>query len=254
MNRIEKDLEYEALNVIPNTNKYKCRNYKFCRMEGYDFDNYLCHVCCYTTRDTCVELHQVFYDSSGNEYAHLVGPHGWGILDIIEEEEEPCAICFESNKEKIKFPTNCGHKFCVECTRNILLWDYSMKKISPEEYGCPPCPNGCVNPKIGKQCECKEYVRWQGSRGASEDKIGVIEKWRRTNEEKYLEWMTEENNTIINDLISEDNSRGTMKCPMCRSKYISKANCVQEDIENQVGIIPDRYYQYTPSEEINYQY
>jgi len=35
--------------------------------------------------------------------------------------EEECVVCYETSNKKLKFPANCGHWFCVSCSRNIYF-------------------------------------------------------------------------------------------------------------------------------------
>lgn len=101
---------------------------------------------------------------------------GWNELEFRNcPENEECSICNESKKQ-VKFPANCGHWSCCECSRDILFWDESRYHLSPEPYGCPPCPNGCVNPIRGKQCYCHEYFN-----DSDDDNPGVIQIWERKN-------------------------------------------------------------------------
>ena len=237
-----KDLEYEANNKIENTDKIKCKNYKFCnKCVEEDIKGYFCEIC---GEGDSVNS-RLFINKYGDEYEYVVGPHGWGELEMVENSDE-CPICFESNNTKIKFPSGCGHSFCIDCTKHILIWEEpEIDEPSYESYGCPPCPNGCSNPPLGKQCKCDEYVKWCGWDGLPDDRICIVEKWRRTNEEtrnKYYEREIEINSKIIEDLVSEENTRGNMRCPLCRSKFRSKNDRIREDI-GEDGV-PDRYYEF----------
>jgi len=116
-----RDLEYEQSNIGYDCQYLeggiKCKNYELCeRILPLDhwkhYANYLCINC----------------DS------------GWNELEFKESDEE-CIVCNETGKKKIKFPANCGHWFCVSCSRNILFWDETRYHLSPVPFGCPPCPN-----------------------------------------------------------------------------------------------------------------
>ena len=105
------------------------------------------------------------------------------------------------------FPTNCSHSFCIECCKNLLFWDETRYHLSPEPYGCPPCPNGCINPIKGKQCYCDEYTELQ-------------DNWEIENPVQWKKWNKAEHLSI--DLSIEDvgSSFGKRICPLCREKYI----------------------------------
>ena len=160
----------------------KCRNYKLCESilppDCWEWGkNYLCINC---------------------------DNFGWNELSFIDCDED-CCICLNYCINKIKFPTNCGHYFCVKCCENLLFWDETRYHLSPEPYGCPPCPNGCINPIKGKQCYCEEYSEIQD--------IWEIEK-----PNQWKEWNEAENLSIEQ---SEDGNSSFSKgiCPLCRKKY-----------------------------------
>ena len=51
--------------------------------------------------------------------------YGWGKLTFIRDKEE-CSVCFETSRKKVMFPTNCGHSFCFDCTKNILIFNFTL--------------------------------------------------------------------------------------------------------------------------------
>ena len=156
-----RDLQYEQLNTIYDEdyerNVIKCKNYELCQHillpEHYEnHGNYLCMTC-------------------GDWFK--IGGFGWNELEFRVGEEE-CVVCNETSNKQLKFPANCGHWFCLSCSRNILFWDETRYHLSPVPYGCPSCPNGCVNPEKGKQCYCEEYDEIQ-------------EEWEQEQPDKYKE-------------------------------------------------------------------
>jgi hypothetical protein len=182
-----RDLQYEQEN-IGYDEQYpeggiKCKNYELCThilpQDWYEhFANYLCMTC------------DMF---------------GWRELEFRETQEE-CIVCNETTHKQVKFPTNCGHWFCVSCSRNILFWDETRYHLSPVPYGCPPCPNGCINPIRGRQCYCIDYDE-------------IKDKWEEEYPEKYEEYNNAENLSIE---LSEETSGSiysSKKCPLCRKKY-----------------------------------
>lgn len=185
----------------------RCKNYEVCRRKQIRGRG-LCGIC-----DNGDSYGPCFRDLNGWDYYYPEHGYGWKELDIQKMEGE-CPICLENVNTMVKFPTKkCSHMFCVECMRRILIWDVEEYKLSPVYYGCPPCPNGCINPQKGRQCGCEEYGE------ILNDKVGVVEKWRRENKEKCEEWLKEQDDNIVKNLISEENTCGNMKCPMCRSQY-----------------------------------
>lgn len=252
-----RDLEYEANNKIENTDKIKCKNYKFCnKCVKEDIEGYFCEIC---GEDEELVVSKVYDNEEGGQYEYIIGPHGWCNLEMVENSEE-CPICFECDKTKIKFPSGCGHLFCVDCTKNILIWEEPRKdEPSYESYGCPPCPNGCNNPPLGKQCNCDEYIKLCGEDLAPDDKIGVVEKWRRLddNNENFHQRKIEIDSEIIADLISTENQKGNMRCPLCRSKYYSKCYTIKDEVKlyNDGWFdddIPERYYNYLCKDEVDF--
>ena len=188
-----RDLQYEQLNTIYDEdyerNGIKCKNYDLCQHilppTAYeDGTNYLCMHC--------------------GDWFKVCG-FGWNELEFRESEEE-CVVCMETSNKQLKFPANCGHWFCISCSRNILFWDETLYHLSPIPYGCPSCPNGCINPEKGKQCYCEEYDEIQ-------------EGWKQEQPDKYKEWNDAENISIeLSETIS-GSVFGSKKCPLCRKKY-----------------------------------
>ena len=190
---MNKDINYEKNNEILFYNEnnkiekgIKCKNFDLCDnillINHYDkFKNYLCQIC------------------------DLPLGFGWNELEFFEDNEK-CILC--NNKiKKVKFPTNCGHSFCIKCSRDILIWDETKYHLSPELYGCPPCPNKCNNPKRGKQCYCKEYEN-------------IIHKWENDNPDKYKEWNVAD--CLSCETIGIGNIYASRRCPICRTKYKRK--------------------------------
>lgn len=116
----------------------------------------------------------------------------------IKDNEDECPVCYE-NHRLIKW--SCDHYICVDCTRNICFWDESRYHLNPIDYGCPPCPNGCINPTKGKQCYCEEYDC-------------VKEEWEQHNPDQFEQWNEDEHYSIFN---SSDPVYGSGKCPLCRN-------------------------------------
>ena len=84
-------------------NRIKCINYELC--------NSTCPLDCYITEGhylcmTCMP-------GCGCGF-------GWYELEFRESDEE-CSVCFEKSNKHLQFPTNCGHWFCISCSRNILF-------------------------------------------------------------------------------------------------------------------------------------
>jgi hypothetical protein len=127
--------------------EFQCKNYELCETNTISH-NFLCKKCV-----------------------------KWGEIQIIQQKtKQYCFMCNELVMFKMLFPTNCGHTYCIDCTRYMLFChETSMFNISPEPYGCPPCPIGCRNPTIGNQCMCPSYDE-------------VIEEWWNENKEKAEEF------------------------------------------------------------------
>jgi hypothetical protein len=129
---------------------------------------------------------------------------GWDALTFVDATDE-CVICMETCERKLMFPTNCGHSFCIPCSRNILFFDESRYHLSPVPYGCPPCPNGCINPIKGTQCGCEEYD-------------AVKDAWASTNKKEHTKWIRDESKSF-KKAEEEPTAFGNCTCPLCRKRY-----------------------------------
>ena len=121
----------------------------------------------------------------------------WEFRDTTEK----CCVC-SSNEMQAKFP-KCLHWCCVSCMRNIMLWDETRYHLDPCKFGCPPCPNGCANPRRGTQCYCDEYEEIQ-------------DLWKAEKPLEYEHYLNEENNSIAS---GEDNGSAfySKRCPICKT-------------------------------------
>ena len=194
-----RDFEYENNNLgYDDIGQYgiKCKNYDLCHhtvsLEHYEcFANYLCMTC-------------------GSWFK--LGSFGWDELEFRNcPENEECYVCFGSEKQ-VKFPANCGHWFCCNCSRDILFWDETRYHLSPEPYGCLPCPNGCINPIRGKQCYCYEYF-------GDDENPGIIQIWKRDHPEQYEKYNDDENESIELSETTHGSVFASKKCPLCRKEY-----------------------------------
>jgi len=190
-----KDLQYERANAAydcergftPLTfgeydeNGIKCKNYKLCEaiLPSWWFEckaNYLCMNC----------------DS-----------FGWKELEFKESTEECAVCCNESNFTKVKFPADCGHWFCAPCSRHILFYDEERYHLSPILFGCPPCPNRCINPSKGKQCQCEEYD-------------DILDRWEKDYPKDYQDYNDAETLSIELKETTLGSVFGSRTCPLCR--------------------------------------
>ena len=185
-----RDLQYEKENVgydcqYPEGG-IKCKNYELCEsvLPDWWFEckaNYLCPYC---------DMHSFF---------------GWKELEFRDSDEE-CIVCNETGSKQVKFPADCGHWFCTTCTRNIIFFDETRYHLSPIPFGCPPCPNGCVNPIKGKQCDCENYDE-------------ILEKWREENPIASEEYNFAETLSVESGETTAGSVFGSKKCPLCRKLY-----------------------------------
>lgn len=127
---------------------------------------------------------------------------GWNKLTIIDSLDE-CCICMNNCKRKLMFPTNCGHSFCINCSKEVLFDNDYKYCLSPVPYGCPPCPNGCENPVKGKQCNCVEYD-------------SIQDEWEWINSEQFNKWNNEQEKSIK---IGIDAIFCRNTCPLCKRVY-----------------------------------
>jgi len=166
---------------MSQNNELKCANYEFCK------------------GDRVPEMGSEYCMTCGSWFK---GQFGWDKLIIVDSTDE-CIICMNICERKILFPTKCGHSFCINCSRNILFDDETRYHLSPVPYGCPGCPNGCENPKKGKQCYCEEYD-------------SIQDKWKQSNPDEFNKWNDDQNESIDT---SNEVTYGKRTCPLCRKKY-----------------------------------
>jgi hypothetical protein len=99
---------------------------------------------------------------------------GWNELQFTKRSET-CTVCNEPGHDQVKFPEHDNDWHCVSCTRRILFWNQNRYCISPVPFGCPPCPNKCLNPENGKQCDCETYDE-------------ILKMWKREHPRQYKEY------------------------------------------------------------------
>jgi hypothetical protein len=101
-----------------------------------------------------------------------------------------CIFCGKDCYQKMIFLGECGHSFCVECSLRL----YEESHLSPIPFGCPPCPNQCLNPTKGPQCDCIERDE-------------VLDQWKKKDPASYDKWVAEEILYRYKD--------GIFRCPVC---------------------------------------
>jgi hypothetical protein len=192
-----RDLEYENNNTgydyqYPENEGggIKCKNYNLCQNV----------------------LPKWWYDCKGTYLCTNCDIFEWYELEFRDcPENEECYVCFGLEKQ-VKCPANCSHWFCCNCSRDILFWDETRYHLSPEPYGCPPCPNGCINPIRGKQCDCYEYF-------GDDENPGIIQIWSSENPEQYEKYNNAQNESIELSETTIGSVFGSKKCPLCRKAY-----------------------------------
>lgn len=161
----------------------KCKNYELC----------LTHVpvgCC---EDYCLDCGAWFPFGEG-----------WDQLQIQAMSRE-CPVCLEECDTHVLMPTQCGHSLCVTCARYILKPNLKLYGLNIEDFGCPPCPNGCQNPTRGAQCTCPEY---------KDIKI----TWGSRNSLAYKSWLECQSESIA--IGDEHRVQGGKRCPLCRKEWV----------------------------------
>ena len=131
----------------------------------------------------------------------------------FRDTNEACVVCFEEKGREMKFPS-CTHWFCTDCMRKIILGkDEEEYILSPVPYGCPPCPNGCVNPERGRQCNC---IEWDNE-DEDEGPLGPMFLWEQHNPNMFQRWCYH-NTLSIRYGEGPTSCYGTKMCPCCRSE------------------------------------
>ena len=196
--RTSMESNYAAMNTYYDKNwkenRIKCRNHLLCnsslqKNHHARRKNYLCYICYHDPK------------SKGQNLGY-----GWNELNFFQDTEA-CPCCLESDTWKVYFPTNCGHSFCVKCSRELLFWDETRFQLSPEPYGAPSCPNHCNNPNVGRQCVCEEYD-------------AIKHEWALKNQHDYWMWQSDEYTSIFESKHDDGHANGTRKCPICRQVYM----------------------------------
>lgn len=152
-------------------------------------------LCEHTTPANLLEIFERFCMTCGSWFTF---GFGWDALEFRDTTSE-CSICFKLTGREMKFPTNCGHWFCVECCRLLLFFDEERFHIDPVPYGCSPCVH---------TPSCK-------SRPCCEEDDEIIAEWERTKALEFDKWVADENK-------AEDSmvaAYGSKKCPLCRVEY-----------------------------------
>ena len=143
-------------------------------------------------------------------HCNSMNNHSADILKRLEfiDATEPCAVCWETKERAVKFPF-CTHYFCIDCTFRLLCGrseeDYHL---SPVPFGCPPCPNGCVNPVQGEQCGCVEHDNLDTDEGP----LGSVQLWEIADPDAHGAWYFSEVDSIESGMVG-----GSGKCPLCRA-------------------------------------
>jgi hypothetical protein len=158
----------------------QCVNYKFCKGVAFPEIDQTCLLC-------------------GPWYEH---GEGWGILEFIDDPKLECSVCYKTGTQ-LKFPTNCGHSFCLYCSRNLLVYQEDVFDICPVKYGCPPCKHSTQDIKSCKNRPC-----------CDEDQI-VLDTWEAVDYDNFIRWNFDEINFINQDF----SDLVTKKCPLCRKVY-----------------------------------
>lgn len=104
-------------------------------------------------------------------------------LTFVAESSE-CAVCLETKPEQVVHPSGCGHRFCVECIRE-LFWPAGGESVSAEEFG------------------------WRGDDEDDE----VFEQWLETTEGRAY-------NTAYDRAETDAQDRYQTKCPLCRRERV----------------------------------
>jgi hypothetical protein len=124
----------------------------------------------------------------------------------IQTPDESCVVCMADSPDTVmmKFPAEgCTHWYCLSCCRDLIFWQEQRYHLDPRPFGCPPCPNGCNNPRVGKQCYCEEYD-------------AVQEQWELDFPEQFRRWNRKEDESIFADHPEEVYGKRT--CPQCKRK------------------------------------
>lgn len=174
------------MSPLPPRNK-KCANFEFC-------ENYV--PVAHSSKKE--HDHHAFCITCGswasNEYSFQ-----WDKLTIENTREgEECSICLEPKKRMMFFPTNCGHRFCLECSRNLLFWDDAYCFIPPSKFGGPKQCDTCTPNKPRSHCDLF---------------LARLEQWREAMPEDYDRWRQ------AMQTVKQNTSYGSCTCPLCRKKY-----------------------------------
>jgi hypothetical protein len=166
----------------------KCPNYSFCNNIEPVWVMKFCHG------GYCMGCQAVFKNTPFYNKTLEFKP--------LDPKAEACSVCMtsETTTMMMKFPVkDCTHWFCVKCSKDILFGDETRAHLDPRLFGCPPCPNGCNNPTVGRQCYCEEYDF-------------VQDLWEAQEPMQFRQWNDAEHYSIE----TTKTGFGTQKCPLCR--------------------------------------
>lgn len=155
----------------------------------------------------CGQIERSLFLKKRNMYCRICYPHPENDLRFIEKHSQ-CMRCKKFTEIMAIFPAHCGHSVCVECVRVILQFDEHWYHLSPEEYGCKPCPNKCKNPKVGRQCGCAFYEL-------------VKREWYDQDDASWTRWCNEQMDSVENAKIAYSNA---CKCPICHKSAVIPKN------------------------------
>jgi len=104
-----------------------------------------------------------------------------------------CNLCRSSSIKNEIYLGECGHSYCITCYDKLFQTRHKLYSVF---YGCSPCPNNCVNPRKGIQCNCDAYKE-------------VIDAWSKNKPYEYNQWRAREN------MFQYKNKKRIRHCPLC---------------------------------------
>lgn len=78
---------------------------------------------------------------------------------VSEPACEPCAVCFAEDGPRVEFPTQCGHAFCIDCTRKLVFATHD-EFVSPAEFGGPASPENEILIREWAKERPEDHARW----------------------------------------------------------------------------------------------
>lgn len=153
-----------------------------------------------------------FKDCRGDRCIYCDMAIGDKKLEFVSNEDK-CPVCLEQASRKIIFPA-CSHKFCVQCSKNIIFWDGNNFRTDPVPYGAPPCPHHTDGETSCKSRPCNLEKGIDYDHSDEEELDERFRLWSKICKIDFELWNNDDSSleNLNNPLY------GSRTCPLCSEK------------------------------------